>query len=167
MQMAEGQAPGVLRRVVLTMRRLPLSNVERKGVMNMNGIWSAGWLSLVCVSLLVVLFEVEPALGQATLDPNPPAPWIKFVTGRLASAVLIVVAGVCCWGVVRIWMTPMTALITLGGAMLVRIRASYFLAGEIALGTLFFAFGDAVLIVRLLDPVARMRRWEQRLFWGV
>ena len=134
--------------------------------MNTNGVWSAGWLSLVCVPLLVILFEAEPVLGQ-TLDPNPPAPWIKFVTGDLANVVLIVLAGVCLVGFLMSWITLMTALIILGGAMLVRICASYFLAGEIAWGTLFFTFIGAGLIVMLFDPVARIRRWEQRRLWGV
>ena len=125
--------------------------------MNMNGIWSAGWLSVVYVLLFVILFEAEPVLGQ-TLDPNPPAPWIKFVTGDLANVALIVLAGICGWMFLTRWMGPMTALIILGGAMLVRICASYFLAGEIAWLTLFFTFIGAVPIVMLFDPVARMRR---------
>ena len=134
--------------------------------MSVNSARLAGCLGVMFATLAVIILEAEPVLGQ-TLDPNPPAPWIKFVTGDLANVVLIVLAGVCLVGFLMSWITLMTALIILGGAMLVRICASYFLAGEIAWGTLFFTFIGAVPIVMLFDPVARIRRWEQRRLWGV
>ena len=137
--------------------------------MNTNGIWSAGWLSVVCVPLFVILFEAEPVLGQ-TLDPNPPAPWIKFVTGDLACAMLIVVyvASIVALSTGRLGRE--TVLRILVGAVLVGVGAvcgTYFLANQVAWWTLFFTFIGAGLIVMLFDPVARIRRWEQRRLWGV
>ena len=102
--------------------------------MNTNGIWSAGWLSLVCVPLLVILFEVEPVLGQ-TLDPNPPAPWIKFVTGHLPYVVLGVASGTLVLDVFTGWLTREIMLWILVGTVLVGVCAvcgAYFLADQIA-----------------------------------
>ena len=138
--------------------------------MNMNGVRSAGWLSVVCVPLLVILFEVEPALGQATLDPNPPSPWIEFGTDRLPRIVLAVAYGTFFLTFVTGWLTRETLLRILVGAALVGVCAvcgAYFLADQVAWEIASLTFIGAGLIVALLDPVARMRRWEQRLFWGV